>query len=462
MVWATTMRYWLGALVFVMLSLQSAAAEPRSVLLLIADDLSRDLGYYGNPVIQTPNIDALAKRGTRFENAFATVASCSPSRSVLLTGQYNHTNGQYGLAHAEHNFQELTRTRGLPALLMSAGYRSGIIGKEHVLPRSVYPWDYVDTQVPAGARDVAALADRAKAFMQQSKDQPFLLVIGYTDPHRAAKGFANDRAYPSVKSISYDPAKVRVPFFLPDQPEVRADLADYYQSISRLDQGIGLMLDALKDSGREQETLVIFLSDNGMPFPGAKTTLYDPGVHLPLIISSPTQKQRGLVSNALVSWIDITPTVLDWTGTKPLAALPGRSLLPILEDANPAGWDKVYLSHTFHEVTMYYPVRGVRTRQYKYLWNLAHELPFVPASDLYNSPTYQGILKRGDGRLGERSFLEYIKRPKEELYDLEKDPKELKNLASDPAYADLLVELRKDVWKFQINTNDPWTVRQKY
>lgn len=456
------MRHCFLTLLTLAAALQPAAAQPRSVLLLIADDLSRDLGCYGNPVIQTPHLDGLAKRGTRFENAFATVASCSPSRSVMFTGQYNHTNGQYGLAHGEHNFQELTRTRSLPAQLKAAGHRTGIIGKEHVLPRSVFPWDHVEGQVPAGARDVAALAERARAFLEQKKDQPFFLVIGYTDPHRAARGFANDREYGRVKSITYDPAKVLVPFHLPDQPEVRADLADYYQSISRLDQGIGLMLDALKDSGREQETLVIFLSDNGMPFPGAKTTLYDPGVHLPLIISAPAQKQRGVVSKAMVSWVDIAPTILEWAGAKPQAALPGRSLLPILEEADPPGRDKVYLSHTFHEVTMYYPVRGVRTRQCKYLWNLAHDLPFTPAADLYNSPTYQGILKRGDDKLGERSFKAYLQRPREELYDLEKDPKELKNLAGDPSYAKVLDQLRQDVFKFQKDTNDPWIVRQKY
>jgi N-sulfoglucosamine sulfohydrolase len=111
---------------------------------------------------------------------------------------------------------------------------------------------------------------------------------------------------------------------------------------------------------------------------------------------------------------------------------------------------------------MYYPMRGVQTRQYKYIWNIAHELPFPPASDLYNSPPYQGLLKRGDDQLGERSFTQYLHRPKEELYDVTKDPKELKNLAGDPAFAKVLDELRQDVFKFQKDTNDPWLVRQKY
>jgi N-sulfoglucosamine sulfohydrolase len=440
---------------------QEAKAR-NNVLLLIADDLSRDLGCYGNNVIQTPNIDRLAMNGTRFEYAFATVASCSPSRSVLLTGMYNHSNGQYGLQHAEHNFTSYPRVRGIPAILKEHGYRTAVLAKEHVGPRAAYPWDQIETQGLGGGRDVAAIADRARAFFAQNKDHPFLLVVGYTDPHRAARGFANDRSYSRIKTITYDPKSVRVPYFLPDQPEVRAELAEYYQSVSRLDQGVGMVLDALKASGRDQDTLVIFLSDNGMPFPGAKTTLYDPGVHLPLIVSSPAQRKRGVVNNAMVSWIDMAPTMLDWAGVKPPQNLPGRSILPILEEANPKGWDKVYLSHTFHEVTMYYPVRGVRTRQYKYLWNIAHQLPVPPASDLYNSAMWQGILKRGDQMMGERSVAAYLHRPKEELYDLNMDPKELRNVAEAPAYANVLEQLRQEVFQVQKDTNDPWIVRQRY
>jgi N-sulfoglucosamine sulfohydrolase len=229
-----------------------------------------------------------------------------------------------------------------------------------------------------------------------------------------------------------------------------------------MDQGVGHILDGLKQTGHADDTLVIFLSDNGIPFPGAKTTVYDPGVQLPLIVSTPTLAKRGIVNRAMVSWVDIAPTMLDWAGVAAPEAMAGRSLLPILGAEEPNGWDKVYLSHTFHEVTMYYPMRAVRTRQYKFIWNLAHELPFPPAADLYHSATWQAVLAQKLDRLGDRPLNDYTYRPKEELYDLAKDPGELKNVAEDPAYAAVLKELREDLWAFMKRTKDPWAVRQEY
>src|SRR5262249_30996062 len=158
-------------------------------------------------------------------------------------------------------------------------------------------------------------------------------------------------------------------------------------------------------------TLVIFLSDNGPPFPGAKTNVYDAGIHLPLIAYSPEEKKHGVVNGAMVSWIDVLPTILDWAGVKKPAVLQGRSFLPILEEENPKGWDHVFASHTFHEVTMYYPMRAIRTRKFKYIRNLAHKLDYPFASDLYNSPTWQSILKSGEKMLGKRSVELYVHRP---------------------------------------------------
>jgi N-sulfoglucosamine sulfohydrolase len=309
---------------------------------------------------------------------------------------------------------------------------------------------------------VAAVARAASAFFAEAPNKPFALVVGYTDPHRAAKGFANERTYPGIKPVRFGPDEVTLPSFLPDRPEVRADLADYYQSISRLDQGIGLMLEALDRSGHAGDTLVIFLSDNGMPFPGAKTTLYDPGLNLPLMIRSPAQKKPGMVNRALVSWVDVLPTILDWTGVKGSRNLAGRSLLPILEEENPKGWDEVFASHVCHEVTMYYPMRMIRTRTHKYIRNLAHQLDYPCAQDLYDSPTWQGILKRGDRMMGNRTLEQYVHRPAEELYDLEKDPGELHNLAGEASTSTTLADLRKRLKGWQEKTNDPWLVKYRH
>ncbi len=441
----------------------TAAERPaRNVVLLVADDLGFQLGCYGDKKIRTPNIDGLAKNGVRFTHGFAAVSSCSPSRSTLYTGLHTHTSGQYGLAHNSHNFHTRDNVQSLPGLLKKNGYRSGIIGKLHVLPPSVYPFDVEVHKDLGGNRSVARMGEEARRFFRDCGDKPFALVVGFSDPHRSAKNFGNENKYPGVKEVHYEPDDVTVPYFLPDRPEVRRELTDYYQSISRLDQGVGFVLDALRESKHAGDTLVIFLSDNGPPFPGAKTTLYEPGVHLPLILSSPEQKRRGVTNNALVSWIDILPTILDWAGVKAPPALTGRSVLPILEEEDPKGWDVVYGSHQCHEVTMYYPMRMVRTRTHKYLRNLAYKLDYPFSTDLYGSLTWQGILQRGDKKLAERDIDNYVHRPLEELYDLETDPHELKNVAADPKYAEVLKDLRERLKTWQVRTRDPWLVKYRY
>jgi N-sulfoglucosamine sulfohydrolase len=440
----------------------ACAAEPSrpNIVLLIADDLGLDCGCYGNQVIKTPNIDALAKSGTRFVNGFASVSSCSPSRASILTGLATHASGQYGLAHADHNFYSFRSVQSIPRLLQQAGYRTGVIAKLHVQPPEVYPWDADLTRV--NGRNVAVTAEQARKFMQESGERPFFLLVGFNDPHRAAKGFANDKQYKDVPVVKYDPKDVIVPYHLPDQPEVREELAEYYQSATRLDHGVGLVLKAMEETKNAERTLVIFLSDNGIPFPGAKTTLYDAGLHLPLVIRSPSQKQHGAVNQALVSWTDIAPTVLEWAGVKAPKEMLGRSLLPILDQENPEGWDVVFGSHQCHEVTMYYPMRSVRTRAHHYLLNLAHELPYPHASDLWGSPTWQGVLKRNDTMLGQRSRAAFEHRPREELYDIGEDANELKNVAGDRRYADVLEEMRAQLRRWQEATKDPWLIKYRH
>jgi N-sulfoglucosamine sulfohydrolase len=439
----------------------AAADAPRkNVVLLIADDLGMQLGCYGDRAFQTPNIDALAKAGTRFTHGFASVSSCSPSRATMLTGLPTHQNGQYGLAHATHNFYTFRNVQSLPKLLGDAGYRTAVLAKLHVQPKEVYPWT---EEIPAGGgRNVDAIARAAKKFIQAGGDKPFFLHVGYTDPHRAAKGFANDKNDPNAPAVKYDPKDVTVPYHLSDQPEVRAELAEFYESVSRLDRGVGLMLEVLKETGNADNTLIIFLSDNGIPFPGAKTTLYDAGVHLPLIVKSPAQTKAGAVCDAMASWTDLAPTILDWAGVKTPKEMRGRSLLPVLDVEKTKGWDVVYGSHQFHEVTMYYPMRMVRTRKHKYILNLAHLLPYPFASDLYNSDSWQGALKRGDKMLGSRNREAFEHRPKEELYDLTADPNELKNLADDPKSAVVVKDLRARLRSWQEATKDPWLVKYTY
>lgn len=438
-------------------------AKGKNVVLIVADDAGCDLGCYGNRVVKTPNLDALAAEGTRFPNAFCTTASCSASRSVILTGLMNHANGQYGHQHGFHNFNTQTFVRSLPVLLHEAGYRTCAIGKMHVQPEEVYHFDEYPNHGTSGNRHTIRMADNAQEFIRQDDERPFFLYFCPADPHRAAKGFANDGDYKGLQAVKYDPASVEVPAFLPDKPEVRAELAEYYQALSRMDAGIGRLMQILKSNGKWNDTLVIFVSDNGIPFPGAKTTLYEPGMRLPLIVRSPDQKRRGGTTSAMVTWADLLPTILDYTGAKgPSYPLHGRSFLGTLDEESPAGWDEIYASHTFHEITTYYPMRVIRGRRYKLILNVAHPLSFPFASDLHASATWQGVLKRGDKMFGRRTVDAYVHRAQWELYDLQNDPDELTNLAGKPEHAELLGTLQGKLKAWQEKTKDPWVVKHEY
>jgi len=444
---------------------QAGATSSRNVLLLIGDDHGLDIPSYGNPSIQTPSLERLAQDGVRFAHAFCTTASCSPSRSVILTGLHNHTNGQFGLAHSYHNFHTLPWVQTLPRLLKNRGYTTGVIGKLHVNPAALYPFDVCVTGEELGSiRSVAVMAERARGFFEKNRDRGFFLLMGYGDPHRSAKGFGNEQRYPGVEETTYSPENMKPLAFLQDSAAVREEMAQYSQAVSRLDLGIGMVLDALQACGKDKDTLVVYLSDNGIAFPGAKTNLYDPGVHVPLIVRSPEQAKRGIVNQAMVSWADLTPTILEWTGTPPPKEyeLHGRSFLPILEDENPSGWDSVFLSHTFHEVTMYYPMRGIRTRRYKYIQNLCPELPFPHASDLHASKTWQELITKLEMKMGQRTVQDYLHRPPEELYDLEQDPWESLNLAQKLEFQELLADLRGRTHEFRQRTNDPWLILENY
>ncbi|KAI9928698.1 hypothetical protein MW887_001915 [Aspergillus wentii] len=443
-------------------------ASRKNILLVIADDLGRSLGCYGEKAIKTPHIDALATNGTLFENAFASTASCSGSRSVIYTGLHTHQNGQYGLNHFTHHFMTFDHIQTAPKLLRDHGYLTGIIGKIHVGPPTVYPWEVV---VESPSRDVAWVADEVESFLDlaQDKERPFFLTVGYMDPHRDSTrgGFGNGDDQVSSADEIYEPEQVVVPDFLSDMPEVRQELAEYYRSIARVDRGLGLIMDALRKYNVDDETLVIFLSDNGPPFLNSKTTLYDAGIHLPLIIRQPGGA-REVKNQNLISFTDILPTILDWAGYRePPDASPspqrkGQSLLPILSNPSVEGnWEKVFGSHTFHEITNYYPTRFIRTNRYKYHRNIAWKLDFPFSTDLYASLSWEGIRNsRGEQvTIGRRPLEAYIRRPAEELYDLQEDPNEVVNLALDSKYETLLLSLRAEMKKWQHDTQDPWLVQ---
>jgi N-sulfoglucosamine sulfohydrolase len=430
----------------------SVVAAERNVLIVVADDLGCNLGCYGETSVQTPNMDQLAAEGTRFTRAYCTTASCSASRSVILTGLQNHANGQLG--HAHNQFRTHDWVKGLPVLLSAKGYRTQLLGKLHVAPEEVYRFDEAPTEGLQGSRSPKGFADQARRFISEDDSRPFFIYAGSIDPHR---DFGVGRVFDGESPVVYDPEKLQMPPYLPDFPECRSDLANYYRAVSRFDQVVGQLIEVLRQTNHLRDTLVVVLSDNGPPFPGAKTTMYEPGIRLPLIVRAPNQERRGIATRAMVTWADVTPTVLDFAGAAgPEYGLHGRSFLKVLGAESPSGWDEIYMSHTYHERQMYYPMRAVRAERYKLIYNIAHPLSFPFASDFYDSVAWQAVLKRGNKSYGRRSIDAYLHRPRFELYDLESDPDEIVNLAEQSEYSETLSNLQTKLRHWQQQSKDPW------
>lgn len=443
-------------------------AQKRNVVLIVADDHGKEaIGCYGNSVIQTPNIDKLAADGMRFTNAFCTSASCSASRSVILTGQFGHAIGHYGHEHSYHHFSTFDNVQSLPVILEKNGYRTARIGKYHVAPEKVYHFQEV---FQANCRNPVAMANACESFI--NNEDGFFLYFCTCDPHRGEgraeapykpDAFGNKPGgYPGIKEMYYAPEKTIVPPFLPEIPQTNAELAQYYQSINRVDLGVGKLIEMLKKAGKYENSLIIYISDNGVAFPGAKTNLYDPGMSLPCIVKMP-DGDKNVVRDQMISWVDLTPTILDFMDVNYAPnAFMGQSRIQVFTGNDKKGTDEIYASHVFHEVTMYYPMRVIRTKKYKLIYNIAWRLEYPSASDLYESSAWQGTLDLGLKYYGKRKVQNYLFRPEFELYDLENDPDEVVNLAGKKKYNEVFESLKQKIYDFQKNTRDPWVYKKDY
>lgn len=443
-----------------------------NIVLIVSDDHGKEaLGCYGNPVIQTPHLDALAQNGVRFTNAFCTTASCAASRSAILIGRHNHATGTYGHTHGHHHFSCFDNMQTLPAMLSRRGYRTGRVGKKHYAPDRIFPFDWGYPEGHFG-RDDVKMAEACREFVRGS--EPFFLYFCSHNPHRGGvlqhhplrpDGFGNPQgSFVGDHETPYSEDNVLVPPFLSDTPEVRAELAQYYQSVSRLDRGVGHLISVLEDEDRLSDTFIVYISDNGAAFPEAKTTLYEPGMALPCIVCSPLHKNRGTTCDGLITWTDIAPTILDTAGVNIAeGSFHGRSFSGILDEISPSAWrEEVFASHTFHEITNYYPMRVVRTKRYKFIWNIAWKLDYSFASDLWESASWQAAVRRGATNFGARSVEAYIHRPRFELYDLRVDPNEVNNLAERNECDELVRTFIDRLKVFQKETNDPWFHKWTY
>jgi arylsulfatase A-like enzyme len=443
------------------------AGESRhpNVVLIIADDLAwDDCGAFGNPHVGTPHIDKLAREGMRFDRAYVTASSCSPSRSSLITGRYPHNTDAEEL-HWPLPPKQVTFVEKLRA----AGYWTAAAGKWHLGNAAKSKFDLVREANPAGFQLATGKGARARMTAEGSgsvqsgcdqwvpvlrdrpKDRPFFLWLASLDPHRDYQE--------GTIAEPHRPEDVVVPPYLPDVPEVRRDLARYYDEISRLDRYVGEVLAELDRQGTAGDTLVLFLSDNGRPFPRCKTTLYDSGIRTPLIARwpghvPPGSRCGGLVSTVLVSTVDIAPTVLKLADIEPGPTFQGKDLSPLFQDPTVKVRDLIFAERNWHD----YAARGraARSQKYKYIKNDDHERPLTPPADAVRSPTFVAMRRiREAGRLAPAQRACFVSpRPVEELYDVGADPHELVNLAGDPTYAEILADMRRALSKWVRETGD--------
>lgn len=448
------------------------AVEPLNVLIVTVDDMNWDsVGVYGGAIPDlTPNIDRLAGEGLRFEYAHVTVAICQPARAAWMTGRYPHRSGALGFDPIRPGVPTL------PEALRARGYRTGVMAKHgHMLLERPEAWSVV---VPArdlkNGRSPEHYHERTRQFIEEARTagQPFFLVANSQDPHRpfaASAAEARQRltdagstehqyggGFPEVE-LAFDPADVPVPGFLPDLPDVRRELAEYYTSARRADATVGAVLRALDESGLADRTLVMFLSDNGIDVPFAKTNVWMHSTRTPWIVRWPDVTTAGAVdSHHVVAGIDLAPTVLDVVGAPPLEGADGRSFAGLLRGATEDGWDYAYTHMNTTVAPAWFGMRSVVGRRFGYIYNAwvdGEREYFANGMRGLTFPAMQAAAP-GDPAIAAR-VRHMVYREPEELYDYSTDPDALTNLASDPAYADDLAAHRARLLDHMRSTADP-------
>ena len=403
-----------------------------NIVFLFSDDHTRDhMGCYGDKGIKTPNLDNMANEGIKFNRAYVASPQCSPSRASVLTGRFPHTVGASRLhSNALPEFTDIVR------IFKSNGYYTGAYRKVHQ--------DIIQKNFDFYGDDDEPLRT---FFTERPKSKPFFLWFGSRDPHRPY----GQGAF----SPAHRPEDVTVPQFLPDTPKVRQDLAYYYDEIARFDKDCGIILELLDEYNLAQNTMVVMSGDNGMPFPRAKGTLYEPGVNVPLIIKWPGVIKGGSISNELISLIDLPATWLDIAGINIPQEFEGISLKPYLSNEIqyiPRGY--TFFERNWHD--NWVPQRGCVTDKYKMIINYRPEAAYLPSLDLYESDSFAEIMRLGDAGTLQGNLRWYMNTstPIYELYDLERDHGEWQNLADNPNYKNIQDELLEAISTWMFETTD--------
>ncbi len=423
--------------------------ELPNIIFITADDLGwKDLPSYGNRQIKTPGIDRLAREGVRFERAFVVASSCAASRASFITGQYPHTNGVTALTHRYKSKSLSPFHMTMPKLLKSAGYNTALQGKWHpspYLPVSLYGYqERLSTMLPKGWP--INNSKKATEYIRANKNNRFYLELNFLQNHRDDAG-----EFTMVKDFPVDYKKITVPEYwtLPDSVELRRDIAKYYSQTMHMDKIIGEILDELDRLKLAENTIVIFVSDNGAPYPGNKMSLYDRGTGTPLLVRWPKKLQAGKTINQMINTIDIAPTILEAAGITIPKEIEGSSFLKMMQQRKPDAIHEAIFTEMTHHVR-YVPTRAVRTKRYKYIKNYSDN-PI--GLDQNSHDKWAQEISKLDNQLWLRP------RVKEELYDLEKDPHEQKNLAKNPAHKKQLKKMQNLLAEHMKKTKDPYLNR---
>ena len=453
------MKHILFILLFFTVSLHAA---PVNILIITVDDMSADsVGAFDCKLPgTTPNIDRLAGQSLSFAHAHMTVGNCMPGRNVMFSGLISHNNKVEGFYQV--------RNPGWPHLvdlMKEAGYFTGIRGKaSHSTPYQPYAWDINLDTLPDGAgahsKDAQSYGISTAHGIAKAKaaGKPFCLSVNVSDPHKpfwsVVKGDGKD---PHVPSRIFTAGEVPIPGFLFDDPKVREELALYYSSVRRADDCVGEILKALDASGEASNTVVMFLSDHGMPLPFAKTQLYHHSTHTPWIVRWPGVTRDGAVDGKhMISAVDMLPTLLDIVGVKHPARLDGRSFLSLIRGNTQTGRDRIFKEYNENAGASRDPMRAVQNKRYLYIFNPWSNGNRVFATATTGTVTYRRLvaLAKQDKRLAKRLDL-YKHRVPDELYDVANDPDCLHNLIAEPGHQAALPSLRSELEGWMKRTKDP-------
>lgn len=430
-----------------------------NILLITLDDMNWDSpSIYGGKITDlTPNIDAVAKSGVQFENAYVQAPNCSPSRVVIQTGLYPHQSGMRGFYYVKDNINTL------PEILKANGYFTGVINKTadtSLNPNFKNYWDSYTSLSGAKKRSAKMYGELLEKFLKKGDEssKPFYCVVNIADPH---KPFFND---PEAKKKGFDkfpPSKiysladVKIPEFLPQNKKIKQEVLNYYNSVKRGDDCVGDVMKILQTSKFAENTIVILLSDHGMPFPFAKSSIYQNGVKTPLLISWPKKYNPNIDKKSMVSAIDIAPTILDMASLSIPKNMEGKSILPVLVEKEQQVRQYVFAQFDENAGGIPRPSRTVITKKYGYIFN-----PWATGNYIFQSAaswhtTYRQMAKLSKQNETIKDRFDYWNhRTIEELYDYEKDPNAQKNLINDPNYSTIVNELREQLSSQMESTND--------